>query len=198
MPFYRDAGVFRLVEAASYDYVPDGNDVTESTPPFFTAPIPMDESVSYAFRTKVTRRELKDVGGERTMEAVATAITLGLANLADKVLLDAIVDQTPEAFSVAKASARGLRFHELKALVGTNGTGALVDNGRLHVAGVTAELTPAVASTIIGSFSRAAVAVYPIIQVHIERTNLNGDVLITTWANMVPLIPDATAFWTVS
>lgn len=198
LALYPDAGVFRLVEAAQYAHVPDGEEVTESGHPFFNAPIPMDDSVSYAFRTKITRKQLNDVGGSRTHEALTNAITLGLANLADKVLLDAIIATSPQAYSLAKAAARGLRFHELRALVGTAANGASIDNGKLYVSGVNAELTPAVTGTVVGAFNRAAVAVSPYIQLHTERLNLNGDVYVTTWANMVPLIPDATAFWTVS
>lgn len=198
MAFYKDAGVFRLVEAAAFAHVADGDEVTEGAQPFMTAPIPMDESFAYAFRTKVTRADLRNVGGGRTLEAVAGAISLGLANLADKILLDAVVATTPDEFSLSNAAARGLRFHELKALVGTTAAGATVDDRRLNVQGVPAELTSAHTATVVGAFNRAAVAVYPIVQIHIERINLNGDVFVTSWANMIPLIPDATAFWTVS
>ena len=198
LALYPDAGVFRLVEPARYAYVPDGDEVTESGHPFFTAPIPMDDSFAYAFRTKITRKQLNDVGGSRTHEAITNAITLGLANLADKVLLDAIIATTPQAYGLAKVAARGLRFHELRALVGTAASGASIDNGKLYVSGVNAELTPAITGTVVGAFNRAAVAVSPYIQLHTERLNLNGDVYVTTWANMVPLIPDPTAFWTVS
>ncbi|RTZ47491.1 hypothetical protein EKL30_00300 [Candidimonas sp. SYP-B2681] len=196
--YYSDAGVFRLVEAASFAHIPDGDEVAESAHPFFNSLISMGDSFAYAFRTKVTRKQLRDVGGNSTMDALSSAITLGLANLADRVLLAEILRNTPGEYSVAKAASRGLRFHELNALVGTAGSGAVVENGKLNVSGIRAELTSASTDTVIGAFNRCAVAIYPIVQVMMERTNLNGDMLVTSWVNMVPLVPDPSAFWTVS
>src|SRR5690606_1575138 len=124
------------------------------------------------------------------------AIMFGLAQAADRTLLAAIVTETPAAFTHGAAAARNLEFAELRALVGTDGTGATVDAaGSLRAAGVLADYTPTIEETVIGAFNRAAVAVHPEIVVHAERRNLQGDLVLTVFANLLPLVPDSGAFW---
>ncbi|MCY1293302.1 hypothetical protein D9M70_425580 [compost metagenome] len=61
-----------------------------------------------------------------------------------------------------------------------------------------AELTPVTADTIVGSFSRAAVAVHEDIRLVAERTNRQGELILTAWANMQALLPLPGAFFKVA
>lgn len=194
---YRDAGALVVVDPASFGTVVDGADAAVSPLPTKSADIEWPDAPSIAYSTKITRRQGKTVGYD-IEGAVAHAIVLGLMRAADKTLLSAIVTALAAAptFTLGRAAARGFEFAELRALIGTSATGAVVgQDGTLRAAGVLGELTPTITDTIVGAFSRAGVAVHPHIAVHAEKTNLNGDLAISVFASMLPLVPDATAFW---
>lgn len=196
--FYSDAGEFVLVEAATFEAVADGVDATTAALPFHTATIVWPDAPSIAFTTKITRKVQKNTTYDFE-SALIKALALGLAQAADKTLLTAIMAATPTAFTLAKAAARGLEFAELRALIGTAATGATVgEDGTLRAAGVRGELTPSTASTVIGSFTRAAVAIHPQIRVVAKRLNVMGELELIVFASMLPLVPDASAFWTAS
>lgn len=195
LALYRDAGALVIVDPATFGAVADGANATTSPLPVKSADISWPTAPSIAFSTAITRRQGKDAG-YGLEAAVAHAIVLGLARAADNTLLGAIVAASPSAFTLGAAAARGLEFAELRALIGTAATGAAVgQDGTLRAAGVLGELTPTIAETIVGSFTRAGVAVHPEISVHAKRTSLYGDMEITVFANMLPLVPDASAFW---
>lgn len=203
--FYRDAGLFRLIEAAEFSDVPDADseaipeetgEVETSILPFHSAVIEWPDAPSVAFRTIASRRQQKDVGGDTLAQDLMQSILYGLAQAADRTLLAAIVAASPSTFTHGLAAARNLEFSELRALVGTNGTGAAADTaGTLRVNGVLADYTPTIEETVVGAFNRAAVAIHPQIVVHVERRNLQGDLVVTCFANLLPLVPDASAFW---
>lgn len=188
---------FDLIESAIFETVADGADAADSALPFFSAPIDIGETSNLAFRVKLTRAERRVYEAGYLSDAALGSIRMGVARAADKVLLDAIIASTPTAFSIGAAAALGFKFSELRSLVGTAGDGASVgQDGALRVAGVAAELTPVIAATVVGSFSRAAVAVSERITLTAERANLNGDLNITCFANMEALLPMPGAFWT--
>ncbi|MDK3021719.1 hypothetical protein QO239_03745 [Cupriavidus taiwanensis] len=194
---YRDAGALVIVDPATFGAVVDGADATTSALPVKSAAISWPDAPSIAFSTNITRRQGKDSGYDLEA-AVVQAIVMGLARAADKTLLAAIVTALAAAptFTLGAAAARGLEFVELRALIGTAGTGAAVgQDGTLRAAGVLGELTPTIAETIVGSFTRAGVAIHPQIAVHAKRTSLAGNLELTVFANMLPLVPDAGAFW---
>lgn len=196
---YADAGEFVLVEPAMFQANADDADAANQALPFTGAPIVWDDAPSCSFSTTITRRKAKNTAGFDIEAQLMRAVVLGLAREADRVLLAAIIAKTPAAFTLAAAAARGLEFQELRALVGTAGAGATVgQDGTLRAAGVLAELTPSTTATIVGSFARSAVAVHPTINVVAERLNVNGDVRMTVFANLMGLVPDSTAFWTVA
>lgn len=196
--FYADAGEFVLIEAATFAAVNDGDDATDATLPFHTASIVWPDAPSIAFTATIDRKTQKNTTYDLE-GALVKAIVLGLAREADRVLLAAIIAATPTAFTLAKAATRGLEFAELRALIGTAGTGATVgEDGTLRAAGVRGELTPTIAGTVIGSFTRAAVAIHPEIRVVAKRLNVVGELEMTVFASMLPLIPDPTAFWAAS
>ena len=193
---------FTTVEAAPFAILADGADAPDSTVPVYrsVAEFEPDTAPTYSFSCTLSRRDLKDWEGTGQLpEAVLAAMGLGLARAADTCLLAAIVATTPPAFTLAAAAARGLKFGELAALVGTAGTGASVyEDGRLRVAGVPAELTDTTAASIVGAFNRAAVAVGEEISLVAKRTNLDGSMELTAHANLIALLPDDSAFFSVA
>lgn len=194
---YRDAGLFRAVEPAKFTLVADGDDAAISPVPWRDAPITWPYAPSIAFRAMITRRQMKDVGGGSLLEEnLLDAILGGLSLAADSTLLSAIVASNPAAFSLGAAAARGIHFKNLGAAIGVNGTGAAVgQDGILRAAGIAGALTPTIAQTVIGDFHKSAVAIHPEINVHMERMNVDGDVGCVVFASLLPLVPDASAFW---
>lgn len=189
---------FDVVEAANFVAVDDGDDAPAGTLPLYSAPIDLGDESNLAFRVVLSRKERNAVEAGYIENATLLAMAAGLARAADRVLLEAIMASEPEAFSLGAAAAMGFEFSELGALVGTGGTGAAVgQDGTLRAAGVLAELTPVIAGTVIGAFSRSAVAVSERITLTVKRMDLRDNLELTVFANMVPLLPLPRAFWTV-
>lgn len=194
----RNAG-YTLVEAANFAVVADGANVADSSLPVYRDLIDLDTIPSYGFRVALSRAEQKAYEDGELADNALVSIALGIARAADAVLLSAIAASTPANFSLGAAAALGVEFAELRALVGTAGTGAAVgQDGILRAAGVLAELTPVTAETIVGSFSRAAVAVHEDIRLVAERTNKQGELILTCWMNAQALLPLPGAFFKVA
>jgi hypothetical protein len=84
-------------------------------------------------------------------------------------------------------------------LTGTTGTGAAVSpEGRLHVAGIGAELTAHAAGSYVGAFAHSAIFIRDRIDVLIERRDASGRQRVTVWASMWPALPDPAKFWGVA
>lgn len=186
---------FEVVTAAAFDVVADGADAATSPLPLSAAEIDLGEAASHAVSFTLTRREQKHRSDADMEFIVARALALGLAQVCDRVLLSAIAASAPNAFSLAKAAARGLHFAELKAVCGTTGQGAAIGaDGALRVAGIDADLTDVIQPSIIGAFGRAAVAMNDEIRIVIKRTSIRGDMEITVFVTIEPLIPTPD-FW---
>lgn len=191
---------FITVEAAPFALVaepaaPDLPDLAESAAPISRADVSFS-GPSYGVRFSITRRDMAMYTMDQVLEQLLQAINLGLARAADHALLTAIVASAPAAFTLGAAAAAGLEFAELRALVGTDATGAVVgQDGTLRAAGVLAELTPAIASTVVGSFTRAAVAVHDALRVAVERRDAAGNMVVTAWADLQALLPSPGFFW---
>lgn len=186
---------FEVVTAAPFAVVADDAEVVTTGLPIMGAQIDLGEAASHAISFNLSRADQKDRSDSDLEFIVARAIALGVASLCDGVLLKAIVDASPASFSLANAAARGLRFDELRAVCGTSAQGATIgDDGTLRVAGVGAEMTDAVALSVIGAFGRSAVAVEEEIRVTIKRTSLRGDMEITAFVTAEALLPTPD-FW---
>lgn len=190
------------INAASLDALTPGVDgegtVTAQALPIAEAAIDPDAWTQRAVRFELPRSVMKAKGMDELTTEMLTAIALGVGRAADEELLTAITATTPGAYTLAAAAAAGLRFDELRAIVGTAAAGAAVnDAGRLNVSGLPAELSPDMAATIVGSWDRAAVAVSPEISLLVERTNANGSMAVTCWVDMQALIPEPAKFWAV-
>ena len=193
--WYKRAARFEVVTAAPFAVVADGADATTSPLPLAAAGIDLGEAASHAVSFTLTRREQKDRSDADMEFIVARALALGLAQVCDRVLLTAIAATTPSPFTLAKAAASGLRFAELKAFCGTAGQGAAIaGDGVLRVAGVAAELSDAVAPSIVGAFGRTAVAIDDEIRIIIKRTSVRGDMEITVFVTIEALLPTSD-FW---
>lgn len=186
---------FEVVTALPFAVVADEDEVATSGLPIVGAEIDLGETASHAISFTLSRREQKDRTDADLEFIVAQALALSIARLCDAVLLEAIVAASPTPFSLAKAASRGLNFGELRAMCGTSALGAAVSaDGGLRVAGVNAAMTDVVAASVIGAFSRAAVAVEDEVRVLIKRTSLLGDMEITVFVTAEPLLPTSD-FW---
>lgn len=196
--FQRHRTRFDVIEAAPFASLLDDQEVSESALPIHSAAVEWGDARNLGFRVALSRADQRAYKDGQLADEVLAGIVLGLARTADTVLLDAIMAHDPEAFALSAAAAAGFKFAELRALVGSAGDGAVVgQDGTLRAAGVSAELTPSCAATVVGAFNRAAVAVHPDITVIAERRDVQGEMKITCWATMQALLPQPGAFWTV-
>jgi hypothetical protein len=191
------------VEAAPFALVPEPAapalpDLPESAAPISRADVSF-AGPSYGVRFSISRRDMTMYQMDAILEQLLQAINLGLARAADHALLTALVASPPAPFTLGAAAAAGVEFAELRALVGTNADAAAVgQDGTLRAAGVLAEFTPAISSTVVGAFTRAAVAVHDGLRVAVERRNAAGDMVVTCWADLQALLPNPAFFWTAA
>lgn len=196
-------GAVRSIEAAPFATinVNTAEEVSVSARPIHVAGIDWEQSIAKAVRWEIPRADRRSYNPDpdKLVAELIASLTLGLSRAADEVLLSAIAATTPEAFTLAHAAAQDLRFGELRAIVGTGGAGAQVNqSGALHVAGVPADLTPDHAFTIVGAFDRASIAIRDDVTVIFERIGTAGVLAVTAWASFLPLLPDSNKFWTVA
>lgn len=206
MVFMSSPTHFVTVDPATFAEVADDSDTPETDPPVHVAQVVRDGR-SFGVRFKVTRAQQKERGEQLVADELLAAIISGVAQTADLVLLEAIKAATPAAFTLGAAAAAGVRFTDLRALVGTDGAGAHVSasgnlvawpfNINVQTGGIAAELTPGIAETIVGAFDHAAVVLGPEMTVIAERLNARGDLMVQGWLNIDAAVPDVSKFWTV-
>lgn len=208
--FVERPGGFVVAEPAQFAKVNDGAAVSGSAIPAHKATMDRSVAPAFMFRTTLSRRETKRWMNGELEDGVLLSILMGLGRMVDKVLLDAIAAAAPSAFTVAAAAARGLKYSDLRALVGTNGAGAFVTaDGQLAAypfnttgwaGGVPGELTADMAGTIVGDFGRAAVGLFQDISLIGQRTTADGAMTVTCIANAEALLPVTGAllpFWSI-
>lgn len=161
--------------------------------------IDLADAASYAISFTLTRRDQKKRSDADMEFIVARAIALGVARIVDSVALKALSAATPGTFSVAKAAARGLKVAELGAICGSSGAGAAFSaDGAFRVAGVAAEMTDVTSQSFVGAFGRIGIAMEPEIRVVAKRTSIHGDLEITGFLTVEPLMPTgANDIWVV-
>lgn len=202
--FHRVAKYFSTIEAAPFATVAEdveGNDteVAASDLPISRATIDWSTSIQKSVRFEIPRSLQRLIGHEQIVDEVLVAFVLGLARASDAVLLAAIEATNPATFTAGAVAAKGLRIDELRGLVGTEGAGAeWRGDGAFAVAGgIVADTTADTAGTVIGSFGRAGLAIHESIDLIVERRNTKGDLVLTAHANMIPLLPNPSVFWTI-
>lgn len=192
---------FRTIEAAVFgvvDIEAEG-DAPIIALPVFGASMDMRQVITKGVRFEIPRSERRRVDSGQLADEISIALTLGIARAADEALMAAITATNPAAFSLGAAAAQGLQFDELRALVGAAGTGAVVgQDGALRAAGVPAELTGDMAGTLIGAWNRSGVAIGEDIPVHFERLGKAGELAVTAWVTVLPLLPNEAKFWSLA
>jgi hypothetical protein len=200
--FYQQPALVRAIDPAPFAAVTDGESATSAaTLPMRDALFTWDETPSAAFSVNVTRAQnIQLGGGEDLRRAILESILRGLGEYLDSLLLTAISATTPAAFTFGLAAARHLKYDQLRGLIGTSGNGAsVIGNGSLRAGpGIQAELTAAHADTFIGAFGRAAVAIWPTLNIHATRMDAAGSIQLTCFTNAQAIVPDEAAFWTVA
>lgn len=198
--FKDDAAAVTVTDPALFALVADGADAAAHALPMHVANISWGTAPSYAFTTTISRADnIQPTGGEFLRRQMLQSVLAGLGQLADSVLLTKIDSLTPAAFSLGAAAARNLEFGNLRALVGTSGTGATVrQDGTLAVQGINAELTSSHAKTFVGAFGRSAIVLWSDLRIVAKRLSADGTVSVTCFANVLPAVPDSAAFWEVS
>lgn len=195
------AGRFSVITGAAFAEGSDTSPLVAQGLPVKAQSIDVREMGQYGVRFEVSRRDQKDTMPGELNAKIVNGIGFALAQLIDRIALEKAVSVhsggTMPAFSLGGAAAKGIRFEELRAVIGSNGAGAAVDNGFLHVAGVPAELSGEIPDTIVGSFSRMAVAIMDEVRVLVERISLDGKMAVTCWVDAQALVPDGDCFWSV-
>ncbi|MDG2526580.1 hypothetical protein P6166_14580 [Stenotrophomonas sp. HITSZ_GD] len=177
----------------------DDADAPAMSLPVFCAEIDWRTSISKGVRFEIPRSERRRIDPDQLCSEILTSLSLGLSRAADDVLLSALGAANLAPFTVANVAAAGLHFDELRALIGTAGIGAVIgQDGVLRAAGVLGELTGDSASTFIGAWNRAGVAVNDEITIYAERLGKADGMAVTAWASMLSLVPDTNKFWTVA
>ncbi|WP_188818757.1 HK97 family phage prohead protease [Novosphingobium indicum] len=213
---------FDVVQPTEFTRVTDGDEIAVSELPIDRQAVDLDYMPTYAVRIELSRQEQKQYAEGQLAASAMASITMGLARAADFVLLQTILWNNPEAFSLSKAAEAGLRFQELRAVVGTSANNAVIGpNGRLiafadkstvagtdgelielplpapSTGGIEAELTDTMTETVVGAFGNSAIAIHEDIRMLADRRNVNGDLALTVFANMEALLPRTDVFWTL-
>lgn len=187
---------FAVVNPAEFELVGDDDDAPAGTLPVFVADFSRADQKSYGVSFRLTRAQRLARGEQTTADELLASVVAGLSKVVDRLALQAILATTPTSFSLSAAAAAGVRFAELKAMVGSDATAAaILDDGRLTAHGITAELTDVMTETVIGDFSKAAAVIGPDLQILVSRLNKNGDVSVTAWLSVDALCPAAGKFW---
>lgn len=154
--------------------------------------------------TTVTRRAGRMVGDGTIAVEFASAIAAGIGDVIDRVLLTALeaaglAEVAPldaNGLMPAVIAQRGLRFRDIRGMIGTSGAGRPVE-GQLYLGGFPSEVTNQCSAAIYGAFDRAGVAISNEIGVTAHRFNTRGDLQVTAWIGAAALIPEASYFWAV-
>lgn len=191
-----------VVAPGKFAAVADDAEITLSGAPYLVATYEDATAPSYGIGYQLSRQQLKhEFPDDTVLRAVNSAIEQGIARLADSVLLTdlntkaaTLTAATVDAVAKA-AAAKGCRWADLSAIAGTSAAGVtLGGDGTLRACAVKAELTDTIATTIVGDFSRAAVAIDDELRLTARRIN-NGAVEIVVWCNAQALVPDSAYFW---
>jgi hypothetical protein len=173
-------------------------DVATSATPIARAAIDRNALEQIAVRIEIPRSELQDHGAEVVESQLLRALMAGAGSALDGVLLNAIAaacdEQSATAAPHAICARSGVRWRELKAVIGQNAIAPTVDADRLLVGGIHAEHTTGAAHAILGAWDRAALAVSPELEILMERHGVSGGLTLTAWFDACALVPDPAFF----
>lgn len=188
----------RLIKPAAFAALADGAAAPVTAYPVDELQLKMGDAANYSAHFEVTRRQQKDLPSDLLAFEVAQSIARGIANLVDKVALDAIT-AAASPFAFADMAAKDVRADELRAIAGTSGTGFSFNaNGQPVVNGMPAELSPAIAGTVAGAFNRGFVVLSDDTRIVLKRNDTQGKMECLVHINMKPGFPDFDYFGLVA
>jgi hypothetical protein len=101
--------------------------------------------------------------------------------------------------AVSTIAAQDLQIDDIRAIAGTDGTGVAIGvDGVLRAAGIPAHLTPDMSGTLVGTWNRCVVAIRDDISINFLRVGTAGEMMVTAWASMLPIIAAPHNFWEVA
>ena len=181
-------------------------------PPVSYLPIKHGNQTSMGVSYRVSRKTLSMRGAEHVAAEVMQSIVLGAGEAVDRALLGKLTNL--QSFSMGKTAASGVKFEELRGLVGSNGVGGFFgSDNRLKVlppsvsgpleasyqsGGVPAEFCNATDQSIVGHFARSLIVLGQDLTVHVKRLEKNGGLTVTAWLSIDALVPSTSRFWAVA
>ena len=200
----------RIVKPAKFSAMDDtagDPEVTASTLASIIAEAKIErpeDLTRYSFAVPLKRGDLRDIEDDRLLAEVLAAIVLGIGGAADACLLAAIHAAGPANFHLGAAAAKGLRFPDLRAIIGADFVeGAIlpaqttIDQGALYLGGIPADLSDAAEPSTIAAWDRFGVCLGGEIAALVERKSATGDVVLTCHVGMAAIVPDAGFAWKV-
>lgn len=189
---------FELLTVAGDD--PEGEIETLSNP-IARAAVDRETLSQFAVRVKVSRRAQKLHGLDRITSQLVEAVAMGLGRVFDKELLRVVDAATLVEVGTAQAvatsaAAAGLRWGDLRAVIGTGAAAGsvAVEHGTLRALGVPGELTADTAKAYVADWRGAGVFVSDAVDLIIDRTSAAGDLVVTAWCGAQGVIADPSRF----
>lgn len=198
--FYTRPERLRLIKPAAFSLLGDGLEVAETAYPATELEVKIGDAANYSVHFKVTRRTQKSLPDDLLAYEIALAISKGVANLVDKIMLDAIIAAAPGAFSLGSLAGKDVRIDEIRGIVGTAGTGATWrGDGVFSVAnGIPAELSPAISGTVAGAFNKAFVVLSDETRIVLRRNDLMGSMDVLSHVSVKAGLVDKSFFGLVA
>lgn len=197
--FYLRPQRLRLIKPAVFSLLGDGLEVAEQPYPADELEVKIGDAANYSIRFQVSRRAQKSLDPALLAYEIALSVSRGVANLVDKIMLEAIIAAAPGAFSLGTLAGKDVRIDELRAIVGTNAAGVTWRGDGAFTAGnIPAELSPVVAETVAGAFGRAFVVLSDETRIVMRRNDVLGTLDVLCHVNVKPGVVDAHFFGTVA
>lgn len=197
--FYTRPERLRLNKPAAFTLLGDGLEVAESAYPVDELEVKVGDAANYSTFFKLPRKKRKALPAELVAYEIGLAISRGVANLVDKVILDAIVAAAPGAFSLGTLASKDVKIEELRAIVGTNAAGvAWRGDGTFTAANIPAELSPAIAETVAGAWNKAFAIISDETRIVLRRLDIEGGLDVMCHVNVKPGLVDADFFGLVA
>ncbi|WP_054773081.1 hypothetical protein [Methylogaea oryzae] len=189
----------RLIKPAAFSLLGDGLEVAETDYPAKELEVKIGDAANYSVFFKVTRKSQKSLAPDLLAYEIALAVSRGVANLVDKIMLEAIKAAAPGAFSLGTLAGNDVRIDELRAIVGTNAAGAAWrGDGMFTAANIPAELAPAIPETVAGAFNRAFVVLSDETRIVLRRNDVLGAMDVLCHVNVKPGLVDKAFFGMVA
>ncbi len=197
--FYTRPTVAKILKPAPFTPLADGAQVAVSAWPTVTDTVTVKDAATHSVHLKISRRDQKSMPDELLAYEIGYAVVHGLANLFDQVVLAAILAKNPAAFSFGAMAAHNVSAQDLRAIVGTNGTGFVMraDGTPALSNGLPAELSPSMAQTIAGDFGTAFGFVADHTRLVLKRTAVDGELDVVCHVSVKPSVPDVGYFGVV-